>query len=264
MIKAWWHKGDGNNFGDVICPTIIKSLTGENVEYSSENGSLLSIGSILFIDHPEPKVVWGAGAINETQVAHRISEYEILSVRGPKTRKRVNDLGIYCPEKYGDPAILLPYLFEDEIEEDIEVSIMPHWIDLKDVKNMKGIKKLNINVIDIRSPIDNVIKEIKRSKMLITSSLHGVIVGEAFEKDTRFVRFGNKLTGGYFKFEDYYNSTGRSLQVYDNRGFVDINVDKVFSSIVEQRRRDIEHKNIKDTIDTFPYKIKTSVLGKIV
>jgi hypothetical protein len=47
-IKACWYKAGGNNFGDVICPILLHALTGQEIEFSRDEGTLVSIGSVAF------------------------------------------------------------------------------------------------------------------------------------------------------------------------------------------------------------------------
>ena len=60
--------------------------------------------------------------------------------------------------------------------------------------------------------LQNVLINMLSCDILITSSLHGLIVGEAYSIPTIFVEFGSKLYGGLFKLEVCFNSTDREIK----------------------------------------------------
>ena len=71
------------------------------------------IGSILGF-RCQNAVVWGSGILNTNKkIRYRIklSNLDIRAVRGPKTREQLVKLGKECPCVFGDPAVLLPYIY---------------------------------------------------------------------------------------------------------------------------------------------------------
>jgi pyruvyltransferase len=258
MIKAWWFNSEGENFGDAICPWILERMTGQEIKRSEEDGSLASIGSILMYNYRAPKVIWGSGAISDYHFSPMIHRHQILAVRGPKSRDRLLEDGIDCPEIYGDPSLLIPYLVDEEVvEKEHEVSFLPHWVDLSLFRSNPTIAQ-NYNIIDIRSGIDNVLSEIRKSKRIISSSLHGIIVPESFGIPSYFVRVSNRVTGKYFKFEDYYNSTGRELKLFEDIGATNLNVDQIINNYENQKPQ----IDLKSLLRAFPHKITNEKLIK--
>lgn len=69
------------------------------------------IGSILPNSIKSKTIVWGSGCQDFDQVVHRHPK-QVLEVRGPKTRDYLLHNGIDCPEVYGDPALLLPLVYQ--------------------------------------------------------------------------------------------------------------------------------------------------------
>ena len=255
MIKAWWFNNEGENFGDAICPWILEKMTKQKIVRSEDEGSLASIGSILMYGYSSPKVIWGSGAISDYHSSPMLSRHKILAVRGPKSRDRLLEEGLACPEVYGDPSLLLPYLVDGDVEKEYEVSYLPHWVDLQLLRSNKTISE-NYNIIDIRSGIDNVLTEIRKSKRIISSSLHGIIVPEAFGIPSYFTRISTRVTGKFFKFEDYYNSTGREMKCFEDLGAKNLDTDFIINNY-ENSTPEID---LKPLLEEFPFEIVNEAL----
>lgn len=202
IYKVWWMK-KRKNFGDLLTPYILKYFSIP-FEYSAhDKANILCIGSIL--DKARPKqIILGSGIIDESLPLCTTADWRF--VRGPFTRKRILDQGGVCPEIYGDPAVLLP-LFCKESKKEFDIGIVPHYVDYNYVK-LKYSKYKVINVIN-ENPF-NVVEEITKCRQIISSSLHGIIVANAYNIPAAWVKFSNNLYGTGVKFFDYYGSIGHS------------------------------------------------------
>ena len=205
-IHVDWCKYD-NNFGDILNPIIVQNFSSKfiinvNSRYCYAE-HLLAIGSILG-RATKNSIVWGSGFISSDSTLIS-SPRKIYAVRGPLTRQRLIDIGINCPEVYGDPALLLPYFYNPKFEKKYELGIIAHYVD----KNSKWIKDCpeNIKIINVQNPDPLiVINEMHQCENIASSSMHGLIVSDAYRIPSVWVQFSNKLTGGVFKFIDYYSS----------------------------------------------------------
>ena len=217
MIKSYWHTGDGNNFGDILGPTILHNLTGQKVAPSLDEGSIISIGSVVNLNYPRSVKFWGSGIISQEVKLFSPEKHEYLAVRGPKTRERILSAGIECPETYGDPALLMPLMFDKEqfLQDDKnKIGLLPHWVDANIFSDQEQ-EFPDSKLIDIRSDADSVIREVLNSEIVITSTLHGLILCESYGVPCVYVKVGEKVMGGTFKYEDYFNSTDRDLYHLD-------------------------------------------------
>jgi pyruvyltransferase len=195
-----------DNFGDLIGPRIVAGMLerlGINTKAPARR-RLLSVGSILHFAHPGD-VVWGSG-INGKQ--HRASTtlppLDVRAVRGPGTRLRLLAQGAEVPAVFGDPALLLPL-------------VMPELLDIARAEPVRDVTIVpNLNdfdpgdddprILDPRGSLDEVLAAIAASRLVVGSSLHGIIVAEALGRLGRVVRSDNEH---YFKYFDYYAGTGR-------------------------------------------------------
>jgi hypothetical protein len=203
-MKSFWHKT--KNFGDTLTPIIIEYILGEKLEYadSEESGKLLAIGSILKYVK-ENDVVWGSG-LNESIKIKAPKGAKFLAVRGPITRSFVIPENV-VPEIYGDPAILIPLIYNPTIEKTYEVGLLSHYVDKALISSKNGEK-----LIDIEADWKTVIDEILSCKKIIASSLHGIICAEAYGIPAVWAVYSDMIIGGEMKYQDYFLGSGRKKQ----------------------------------------------------
>jgi len=173
---------------------------------------LLAIGSIMsFAD--EGDVVWGSGVNGKllSRSSYNFRQLDVRAVRGPLTRDFLKALaGIDVPEIYGDPGLLVPRLFP-EFKKKTKPSrpylIIPHYSETALFPKSKYS-----NMISPTESWDKVIEAITDSEFVISSSLHGIVIAEAFGVPARLLRVTE--TEPLFKYQDYYLGTNRKSFQY--------------------------------------------------
>ena len=245
MIRARWYSED-NNWGDKLNPILIQHISGQNVAYTKKGGHLkyIVVGSILHYAD-DKSVVWGAGLISPK---HKPRGYpKIHAVRGPLTRKRLIALGHDCPEVYGDPALLYPRYYNPKIEKTHSLGIIPHY---KDKENQWIKSRKNVKIINIQDDINKVVDDVCSCEVILSSSLHGIIIADAYGIPGYWIKLSDKLVGGNFKFEDYLTSVHRkidpiiiskdtSIEEVENQFYdyvIDINLNKLMNSCPFRRK----------------------------
>ena len=159
----------------------------------------------------------GSGFISSNNKLN-IKPHKILSVRGPKTREKLLQMNIECPENYGDPLIIFPLVYNKKQTIQYTIGIIPHYIDkihINILVNKLKKKGYKVNIINILTGTNYqpFIDEINKCEYIISSSLHGIIMGLVYGKKTIFTKFSNKVVGGLFKFEDFFLSLGIKYNV---------------------------------------------------
>ncbi|WP_227006318.1 polysaccharide pyruvyl transferase family protein [Rufibacter latericius] len=173
-------------------------------EETIQRRTMLAIGSVMHFAH-DNDVIWGTGVNGKVDVnEHQFSTLDVRAVRGPLTREFLQKRGIPVPEVYGDPALLLPHLFPGRFRKTGQKRyvVVPNLHDLKTVRSL-GLE----NVI---SPVwgwNKCVEEILKAEFVIASSLHGLIIAEAFGIPACYIRFTE--TENLFKYNDYLMGTGR-------------------------------------------------------
>jgi len=214
MIRAWWHRQRKtkyhSNWGDILTPAVVRGFTGSLPERSRLEGKYLIVGSILRTVRAGD-IVWGAGMLDPDLLPDPFpKDVTFLAVRGPLSRQALLDRGQKVPELYGDPGLLAPYLIPtDEPEVQHDIGLIPHYMDQGPLGYLKDVP--GVHVINIRAGLKKVVLEVRSCARIVSSTLHGVILGDAYQKPTAWLRVdgAERLTGGDFKFRDYLLSTGR-------------------------------------------------------
>lgn len=200
----WWQAKKGINFGDDLSRVIVERMLGHSVRHKpleSKEKLLLAAGSILHYAR-DGDVIWGSGFRENPLLENRFHHIDVRAVRGPRTREFLLKLGIDCPEVYGDPAVLMGYLFpEFKREKPIyEYIIIPNIGEISCFANYK-------NVVLPTLPWNEIVKKMMQSRLVISSSLHGIIVAESFGVPARLLKM--TWIEPLLKYQDYYESTDR-------------------------------------------------------
>ena len=214
----WWSETrlmgkPKENYGDLLSKYLAEKISHKEIEwvqpkkqkwYKRTKTNYLSTGSI--IHHANKKsIVWGSGIIDDQQVVARA---DFRAVRGPRTRDFLRKQGFKCPEIYGDPALLLPKFYAPEPKKKYRVGIIPHYNDYKQVvalyEGQDEILVLDLMTLDI----EKVTNLILQCEQIISSSLHGIIVSQAYGIPSVQVRFSDNIFGNGIKYTDYFESVG--------------------------------------------------------
>ena len=232
--NTWWlgnEYGHGN-FGDILTPFILNHY-GIKYKYTQTyaNANLICVGSIARRANRNTTVL-GSGIIRGNEILAAQANWKF--VRGPHTRQRILSLGGSCPEIYGDPALLLPRIYNPIVEKTIDVGYVPHNVD-HDIIKTQYENVIHLATTDYKNVIDQMLK----CKKIVSSSLHGIIVAHAYGIPAAWAKSCNRLKGGRTKFNDYYASVNLQpvLSTYDNPVFslpdkieTDV-IDKIFKEV---------------------------------
>lgn len=240
----WWQRGDRTtNFGDELSRVIVGRIIGHDPRRANRfEKKLVALGSMLHAAH-DGDVIWGTGVSGSAIKLnkHNFKTLDVRSVRGPLTREFLKNHGIMCPEIYGDPALLLPVLFpEFKATFSRDYIVIPHIFDIDNLESL-GLQRSDDHVVLPSEPWEIVVKKILESKFVISSSLHGIIVAEAFRIPARYLRLSERES--LLKYTDYYMATGRATFTWAT------SVEQAFSMGGESRAS----FNVDMLLEAFPY-----------
>lgn len=225
-MKVWFYRpSNGYNFGDEITPWLFKKMFDVNIEKPcnpKDENVLLGVGSIMRLANKNTEV-WGSGIRNIDQGDFKGAK-KFHAVRGPFTQKRLHELGMKCPDVFGDPGLLLPIYYFPKVEPKYELGIVPHLVDQEIIAEKFG-KFDNVKIIDLNDKdIENVVDQFLECKNIVSTSLHGLITAVAYGIPTKWLRASDSINGDDIKFYDFWASLDRRVfdQFDRNRMTVDI------------------------------------------
>lgn len=216
------------NMGDLLNPLIVKEVFG----FESKHNTFLTcemsgIGSGLesflladkFTKRAAQKLtapflgevhIWGTGFIreniNESYFYRKNTNFH--AVRGELSKAKVERIiGRKLNIPTGDAGLLADRLVKRKLTKKYSVGVIPHFRE-QDNPIFAQIKSMHPNsiMIDLRDDPVTVVEQIAECDVIISSSLHGLIVADAFGVPNVHIVVTDNLKGDGFKFKDYYSS----------------------------------------------------------
>jgi pyruvyltransferase len=216
---TWWTVTP--NFGDLLSPYLISKLTSLPVKpvplriaskqrsglsaFRKPEFSYFAIGSIIRRTNSR-SIVWGSGSFGTERKKDINPNTSFLAVRGPLTRNLIRIYGNECPEIYGDPALILPEVFYPKVARKYKIGVILRWSEAEwdNTEFDSDIKKINMRSSDI----EGTLKEMLSCERIISSSLHGVVLADAYGIPSAWLG-SSSPKGLEFKFYDYFLSVNK-------------------------------------------------------
>jgi len=252
----------------------------------------MCIGSILD-NYASPcnsnTVAWGAGSVGVMWNERVFSNpRKICSVRGPMTYQFLYEANIDCPQVYGDPALLLPLVYQPKVgappstlprregtlfetqnsklkTKRYHLGIIPHIDDLHHpvIEEIREKHTEEILIIDLAhyEKWTDVIYQICSCERILSSSLHGLIVSDAYQVPSCWIELTGKILGGHFKYYDYASSVGREfdkpypVEKIEDVAYLSDNAESNFSCAGAEKIAELQ----QGLIETAPFKLKINL-----
>jgi pyruvyltransferase len=203
----WSPSGGRQNFGDYLSKVVVDQMLARRglkiTDPVETPRRILGVGSILHFSRPGD-VVWGSGLNGKIKEFTRAPEgLDVRAVRGPITAEFLARSGYPAPTVFGDPAMLIPHLFPGMFR---KTSVHP-WAFVPNLHDLAAVKGRR-QVVSPLLPWNRCIEEILSAELVLASSLHGLVLAEAFGVPARYVRLSE--TEGLEKYRDYVFGSGRA------------------------------------------------------
>ena len=229
--------GKYKNFGDQLTPVILDfyGFTTVFAHYKpkykfSGTAQVVSIGTLLQNTPSDfSGIILGTGA-DDLSLSFPCST--ILAVRGKFTQSNIG-----MSKKtitLGDPGLLVSFIYPENEKKTHLLGIVPHFVDKNDNIIRTYERKFGdlIKIIDVqRDPVD-VIKDIKKCNNIISSSLHGLVIADAYSIPNIMYAIRKNIPPIHdHKYRDYYSAynMGLNLIEVDGSESLDFFLEKVTS-----------------------------------
>jgi len=189
-INAWWWRTNKKpyNFGDELGALILTKLGYKVRRVALSKADVVIIGTILDIAETENKnvTVLGAGSGYTHDSEHN---FYTLAVRGQLTQNNLKSNAVL-----GDIGLLASRIWTKEPAR-YNIGVVRHYVD-KDDYPFADI------VIDATELPETVIKKISSCRVILSSSLHGLIIADSYGiPNMRIAR--DDVISGNWKWMDY-------------------------------------------------------------
>lgn len=211
------------NFGDAINPELFFKISNLKVVSFKEilpffhPNIYLFIGSNLDGLRIKNAIICGAG-FKSADSKIKTEPKEVIAVRGPLTKKKLEAYGVKCPDVFCDPGLLVSHFYPlHTTEKKYDVGVIPHYVD-KELLAKAEIKSgdLTYKILDIEDPSDIFLENVNSCRLIASSSLHGIITAHSYGIPALWIKLSDNIIGGDFKFQDYY----QSLNIFNESPFL--------------------------------------------
>lgn len=197
------------NFGDELSARVIEMAAGSAPRWSRlERADVVAVGSVLnlYAERGSSARIWGSG-LRSPKVDGNIPPKQILAVRGRLTRDALG-----CPRAtpLGDPGLIVRRLKWQTPQ--TGTLVLPHFATFAKREGIALLERFESSGYTVLAPsasVDAVCSAIAGADHVITSSLHGLVVGDALRTPTTLARF-LPTREPEFKYDDY-------LSVFDEK-----------------------------------------------
>lgn len=185
-----------------------------NDKHIYNNIDITLCGSIL--TNPQVcriKYIVGCGFQNKKRPVNRNGN-SYLAVRGKLSKLRLNShsIKLYDNIKFVDPGLLVSKIYNiGDVEKKYDIGIIPHYVDEELITNKYKNSKYSIISMET-TDISGICRKIKECKMILSSSLHGIIFAHSLGVPAYHIEINTLQLGDNFKFKDYYSCYDRKIE----------------------------------------------------
>lgn len=234
----WW--ANKKNFGDLLTPELLRQYNFIPIWKPISKSNIVGVGSLIQMA-PEnyAGTILGSGLISDTTL--RIPNAKIAAVRGELTKK---NLDLPQQTNTGDLGLLAPKLIKHHtIAKKYEVGLVPHYVDKMHpfINQCQTYYGDSLLLIDVQDSAENVTRNISQCNLIVSSSLHGIIVADSLNIPNIWIKLSSDVIGDGYKFHDYNSSIDYEQQPFNV--FNSTSVKKLESKISNKSFETIKNKS---------------------
>lgn len=201
-----------SNVGDQLNPFLLPRLFDVDVALATVPTAphLTAIGSILQAANQQSQI-WGTGVMHDTYPVPDISPANVHAVRGKLSYQWLQSGGMKLPDvPLGDPG----FLIRNEVQnisrtKRYKVGIVSHYQDRALVSASGLLAEDGVADLNVYLHPEMFLAIMASCEVIVSSSLHGLVLAEALDIPNIWVGFSDHVGGGGFKFADWFSLAKR-------------------------------------------------------
>ena len=204
VVPTYWWDGHPN-FGDAMTSWLLPEYGVLPIHRVAGRARLSGVGSVLeFLPSHFDGAIWGSGLIRDHE--YPLPDAHVLAVRGPLSRDRI---GAPADVALGDPGILVArHLRRPAARWDVGLVPHGHHRSHAGFMGLAESAGARVRVIDVHQEAAAAVREIAACRVIVTTSLHGLVAADSFGIPAVWTTLDPPLEGGSFKFHDYEGALG--------------------------------------------------------
>lgn len=209
LVRSYYWREEPN-FGDAIAPLLLERFADLDSAWTPvHKAQVASVGSILeHIPPLWPGAILGSGQLYENSHLNLHAHAGVmLALRGPLTARSVPGFS----GALGDPGLLADELLDEVPRKTHALAVIPHWSDHKLALDPRYDSFDPLFIDPAEDPL-SIIRRVGSCQKVVTSSLHGMILADAFGIPRRFLWSDTLSREGDFKFRDYSASVSTPFE----------------------------------------------------
>jgi pyruvyltransferase len=287
------------NLGDALSPVIVSALSGLPVVHQHFDADANRFASVGTIGHGLKNGVvhlWGTGVDRKKNPIDSTLNYykrpldtlfRVHALRGPFSADTFQRQGITVPDIYGDPVWFLPSIMPPAPEKQYELGVIVHLSELAEYTDTASVKSHFLRyhipesltnqiriITTVTQPsyeaLEAKVQEITACKRIASTSLHGLVIAEAYRipclyfrtkgRGTTFMRLEEGDDFLDLRVRDFYSGMGlKRLFVYGQARRRETPWEKVINTI-DQYWNPIDWSGDR-FLDAFPLPLAYNPLG---
>jgi hypothetical protein len=199
------------NVGDKVNPLVVRAVSGRSVSCCTDQSRphLIAIGSRLDCANSKSQV-WGAGVMHPDLGIGNAPASQIYALRGRLSHSALSRGGVAVGDvPLGDPGYLAPSFLgiSRSPRPKYKVGLVSHYVDRYRPIIRNLMKQPEVADLSVHESPEIFLKRMAECEVVISSSLHGLIFAESMGIPNLWIKVGDDIAGGDFKFRDWFSTT---------------------------------------------------------
>lgn len=250
------------NVGDLVSVYLVEKITGRKVVQANSRvfPHLSAVGSTIG-SCASTSYIWGSGSIDGQAPRRKLNAGKIFALRGKGTLGLLEkETGSRLSVSLGDPAVLMPLFYDEAQPMKYKIGIVPHFDEYARIKSLLKSDHPEVCLIDVRQEPQKFIQQIRCCSIVMSSSLHGLILADSYDIPNIWISATNLLLGHGWKFRDYFSTTAlpdqSPLRIIDSDGLLSaLNCAPQLAKVRSFK------ESSRSLLDSFPDNFKSSKIG---